>query len=38
MTAPPEPSAMPVEVREAVGHFERELDMSGVSLKELEEP
>jgi hypothetical protein len=37
MTAPREPFAMSVEVREAVGHFERELDISAVRLKEFEE-
>jgi len=37
MTALPEPFAMAVEVREAVAHFERELDIPGVRLKELEE-
>jgi hypothetical protein len=38
MTAPPEPFAMSIEVRQAVAHFERELDMSGIRLKEYQEP
>ena len=37
MTAPPEPFAMSVEIRQAVAHFERELDIPGVRLKEFEE-
>jgi hypothetical protein len=37
MTAPPEPFAMSIEVRQAVAHFERELDIPGVRLKEFEE-
>jgi hypothetical protein len=37
MTAPPEPFAMSIEVREAVGYFERELDIPGVRLKEFRE-
>ena len=37
MTAQPESFVMSVEVREAVGHFERELDMPGVRLKEFRE-
>jgi hypothetical protein len=37
MTAPPEPFTMWIEVRQAVGYFERELDMPGVRLKEIEE-
>jgi hypothetical protein len=38
MPAPPEPVAMSIEIRQAVAHFERELDMSGVRLKEYQEP
>jgi hypothetical protein len=34
MTVPRGPFAMSVEVRQAVAHFERELDMPGVRLKE----
>jgi hypothetical protein len=37
MTAPPGPFAASVEIRQAVGHFERELDMPAVRLKEFEE-
>ena len=37
MTAQPESFAMSIEVRQAVAHFERELDIPGVRLKEFEE-
>jgi hypothetical protein len=37
MTTPPEPFAMSIEVRQTVAHFERELDMPSVRLKEFEE-